>query len=120
MLSSLFIALLQSAAGDPAVAAATETPAAEAPAGATEAAPRTERRRVCTEPLAATGGRLTQRRCRWEEVPVEDVPVEATAPDTDSANTVAATTDDETTMAASDTGAGGSSAAPPPAAPPPR
>ena len=78
MLSSIFIALLQAVAGDP--APVTETPAAESVAAAPATAPRTERRRVCSEPVAATGGRLTQRRCRWEEVPIEETPApEATA-----------------------------------------
>lgn len=80
MLSSIFIALLQAVAGDP--AAATEAPASETTAPATTpAAPRTERRRVCETHAAATGGRLQARRCRWEEVPVED----AATPEEDAA-----------------------------------
>ena len=71
MLSSIFIALLQAVAGDPATTTAAETPAAETPAQ-TEAAPRTERVRVCRTYEATTGGRLSQRRCRWEERPVRD------------------------------------------------
>lgn len=70
MLSSIFVALLQAAAGDPASGPAAETPAAEAPAAASQSAPRTERRRVCRAYEAVTGGRLSQRRCRWEEVQV--------------------------------------------------
>ncbi len=71
MLSSLFVALFQAVAGDPAATAAPETPAAEAPAATPSTAPRTERRRVCEQDAAATGGRLARRRCRWEEVQVE-------------------------------------------------
>ena len=70
MLSSIFIALFQAVAGDPAAAATEAT--AEAPAASTEAAPRTERRRVCRTYEAGTGGRLPQRRCRYVEVPVRD------------------------------------------------
>lgn len=75
MLSSIFIALLQAVAGDPAAAVVTETPAAAAP----ESAARTERRRVCHEYGPTVGERLQRRRCRWEEVPVEDTsePAEA-------------------------------------------
>jgi hypothetical protein len=82
MLSSIFIALLQAVAGDPAVNA-TEAPAAETTVPVTTAAPaapRTERRRVCEAHPAATGGRLQARRCRWEEVPV----VEETAPEAEA------------------------------------
>jgi hypothetical protein len=80
MLSSIFIALVQAVAGDPAPAV-TETPAAEtsAPAPAATPAPRTERRRVCDSDPAAVGGRLQRRRCRWEEVTVEEPPPEETA-----------------------------------------
>lgn len=89
MLSSIFIALFQAVAGDPA-AAATEAPAAaEAPAQATTAAPapRTERRRVC-ERGAATGSRSQARRCRTIEVPVEAPPAEeATNPDAHAGHT---------------------------------
>lgn len=70
MLSSILIALFQAVAGDPAAAATEAT--AEAPAASTEAAPRTERRRVCRTYEAGTGGRLPQRRCRYVEVPVRD------------------------------------------------
>jgi len=83
MLSSIFIALLQAVAGDPAITA-TEAPAAETTAPATTAAPaapRTERRRVCETHPAATGGRLQARRCRWEEVPVEEAAPEEAAQD---------------------------------------
>jgi hypothetical protein len=81
MLSSIFIALFQAVAGDPAVATTEAPAAAEAPAqAATPApAPRTERRRVC-ERGAATGSRSQARRCRTVEVPVETpAPAEAEA-----------------------------------------
>jgi hypothetical protein len=80
VLSSVFVALFQAVAGDPAATAAPETPAAEAPAATPSAAPRTERRRVCDQDAAATGGRLARRRCRYEEVPIEEpTPPEETA-----------------------------------------
>jgi hypothetical protein len=114
MLSTIFIALLQTVAGDPATAAATEPPATEAPAAATDAAPRTERRRVCRTYEAATGGRLSQRRCRYVDVPVNDGAAD------DAAGAAATTADSET----ADTGpgderSGGSSqaASPSPASP---
>jgi hypothetical protein len=109
MLSSIFIALLQAAAGDPAV---TETPAAEAPAAA---APRMERVRVCRTYEAATGGRLSQRRCRWEERPVRDE-----APATDGAADTGAETTTDDGAATRDTEAGGHPAAASPSAPSPQ
>ena len=96
MLSSIFIGLLQAAAGDPAAAAAAETPAVEAPAAASNAAPRTERRRVCREYAASTGGRLPQRRCRYEEVPVRDTPAEAVEESAQAETTEAAPSEDRT------------------------
>jgi hypothetical protein len=76
MLSSIFIALFQAVAGDPAAAVTTETPAAEAaepaaPEAETQPTTHTERRRVCQTYPAATGGRLATRRCRLEDVEVE-------------------------------------------------
>ena len=79
MLPSLFVALFQAVAGDPAATAAPETPAAEAPAATPSTAPRTERRRVCQQDATATGGRLARRRCRWEEVEVEQAAPEDSA-----------------------------------------
>jgi hypothetical protein len=77
MLSSIFVALFQAAAGDPAVVAADgqTSGAATAPAPA----PRTERRRVC-EATAATGSRTGARRCRWEQVVVAPPAAEQAAP----------------------------------------
>jgi hypothetical protein len=113
MLSSIFIALFQAVSGDPAVAAATETPAAEAPAASAEEAPRTERRRVCRTYEAATGGRLSQRRCRYVEVPVRD----GNAPAADEVDATAATDTDASTAEASDAATAGAAAAPAPPAP---
>ena len=74
MLSSIFVALLQAAAGDPAVA-----PPEAAPAQTTETAPavapaepRYERRRVCRTYPPATGSRFPTRDCRMENVRVEE------------------------------------------------
>jgi hypothetical protein len=117
MLSSIFVALLQTAAGDPAVAATTEQAAAEAPAAAADAAPRTERRRVCRGNEAATGGRLAVRRCRWEEVPIRDA--ETAAADA-SEETIAAPDDATTEAEAPDAEAGGVSPAASPAPPSPQ
>lgn len=90
MLASIFIGLLQTVAGAPAVAAAP--PASEVAAQDAQNTPRTERRRVCQEPAAATGGRLAARRCRWEEVPVEQPePETAGAAETPAASEEAAT-----------------------------
>ncbi len=74
MQSLILIFLMQAAMGEPAEpanGAIAEPPAAETPV--TQPATRTERRRVCESPGAATGGRIALRRCRWEEV---EVPVE--------------------------------------------
>jgi len=80
--SPIFIALLQGAAGDPAAPAAPAAqPAPVAGDVTTEAAPapRTERRRVCMEYPPSTGGRLPLRRCRWQEVVVEETAPDAVA-----------------------------------------
>lgn len=117
MLSSIFIALLQAVAGDPATGVAAETRPAEAASANAEAAPRTERRRVCRDYEAVTGGRLSQRRCRWEEVPVR-------APEATSAETAGAASNDATSEAANaeatDPAAGGTSAAASPSPPAPQ
>ncbi|HYD72199.1 MAG TPA: hypothetical protein VEF55_03620 [Candidatus Binatia bacterium] len=114
MLSSIFIALFQVVAGDPA-AAASEA-GAEAPAASTEAAPRTERRRVCRTYEAGTGGRLSQRRCRYVEVPVPDGAAaaseeaatgEAAVTNTESAAENAAASVENTEADAADTQSGG-------------
>ena len=101
MLSSIFIALFQAAAGDP--AAATEA-TAEAPAASTEAAPRTQTRRVCRTYEAGTGGRLAQRRCRNVEVPIRD---NAEAADTASAATSAEVSTENAEADAGDAQTGG-------------
>jgi hypothetical protein len=109
VLSSIFIALFQAVAGDPSAAATEAT--AEAPATSTEAAPRTERRRVCRTYEAGTGGRLSQRRCRYVEVPVRDT--EPTSPE--AADTSAAASVDSTDADAGDAEAGGAPVAASPA-----
>jgi hypothetical protein len=102
VLSSIFIALLQAAAGDP--AAATEA-TAEAPAASTEAAPRTQTRRVCRTYEAGTGGRLAQRRCRNVEVPIRDNAEAADAPSAVTNTESAATSPEASTeSAAADAG----------------
>jgi hypothetical protein len=71
MQSLILIALLQASMGEPAQPAPAAEPATvEAPA--TPTAPRTERRRVCQDHGGSTGQRLSVRRCRWEEVVVEE------------------------------------------------
>lgn len=113
MLSSIFVALLQAVAGDPAAPAAAETFAVEAPAAQTDSAPRMERVRVCRTYEASTGGRLSQRRCRWEERPVRD---EAT-PDVDTTSDTGATVSADD---ASDAGADRQNAAPTSSGPSPQ
>jgi hypothetical protein len=83
VLSSIFIALIQAVAGDPAGAAVSQGQGAETTTSV-PAPTRTERRRVCVEDPAAVGGRLQRRRCHYEEVPVEDP---AVAEDDDAAAT---------------------------------
>ena len=114
MLSSIFIGLLQAVAGEPAATTAAETAAADAPAAQTDAAPRMERVRVCRTYEAATGGRLSQRRCRWEERPMRD---EAAADAGDTGETAPA---DETSDAGAHHQSGGAPAAASPSAPSPQ
>lgn len=80
MLSSVFIALLQAAAGDPATVDGTTEPAPVA-----AEAPRTERRRVCRRVESGTGRRIAERVCRYEEAPVEESAPAATQ-DTPNSN----------------------------------
>lgn len=74
MLSSIFLALFQAVAGDPAGSTVTQ-PQAETAAPAPVPA-RTERRRVCVVDEATVGGRIQRRRCHYEEVPVEEAAAE--------------------------------------------
>lgn len=119
MLSSIFIALFQAAAGDPAAVADAEMPAAEATETASPAAPTTERRRVCTrESSAGTGRRIPQRRCRYED---ETPAGAATAPTSEVEQVGTASTAETPAMEAAntqDSGGGSVGAAPAPTASP--
>ena len=76
MLSSIFIALLQAVAGDPAAPADAQAAQTETPAAA-PAEPRYERRRVCRQYPPATGSRFGNEECRYQRVRVDEPAPEA-------------------------------------------